>query len=125
MGLLDQAIQDAKRFSSDKDGFAQDITFISPSNQTVTTQGLHKKIWLGVDTEGNRISSKQSYVSVSELIFNDASYPIRNNNGEVSFENHKVNVMDVTGTLCYYIAKYWMPDEQTGLIEICLEDYYD
>jgi len=123
MGLIDQARLDIQRITSDLSGFGQQIIMVSPTDVVAAIVGLHRKINLAYDTEGNIINSRQSYISVSEAILVAAAYPIRNGRGEVDLKNHKVYVRDSSGRVCSYKVNSWTPDETIGLIPMFLEDY--
>ena len=125
MGLVAQAQADIKEITSNPDDFGVEITLIAPTSETAVIIGLHTKHHLGIDTDGLPVNSKKAYVSFSEntLIAANASYPIRNTNGEVELKNHRVKVKDSTGTLCQYVIREWFPDEEVGLI-VCILGYY-
>jgi len=92
------------------------MVFTAPDTSTVTVKGLHTKHYLGIDEEGAAVNSKTAYVSVSEQLFIDAGFSIRDAEGEVNLDAYKVAVADSTGsTFNYRIAQYF-PDETIGLI---------
>lgn len=123
MSVKDRVKRDVERFSSDKvTGFAEEITLTAPDATTITLNGLHSKIYLGVDTDGVTVSSKKAHVSFSEKFLTDASYPVRNTAGEVDLKNHKVDVKDSTGVVKNYVVEEWFPDEEVGFIVCILED---
>ena len=123
MGLIDQARKDIQRIVSDSKGFGQQITLTSINGFSVTVNGLHKKIWLGVDTEGNVISSKSATITIADNDLVTAGYSYRDSNNEVSLNGHKVSVKDITGLQCNYIVQSWHPDETLGIIVSYLQDF--
>lgn len=120
MSILDRAIQDVKRITGNSNEFARVMTFTALDDSTITTKGLHSKHHLNVDGEGNVVSSKTAYVSVSEE--NMTGYPLRTN-GEVDLKGHRVSVKDSTGSTFEYRIIDWYPDETVGLIVCILQDY--
>ena len=123
MSLIDQAKIDIQRIISDADGFGQLITLTSPAGVVLLITGLHKKIRLGVDTEGNIINTKTATITISDLDLAAANYPYRDSGNEVNLNNHKVSVVDVTGLQCNYIMQSLHPDETLGCIVCYLQDY--
>lgn len=123
MGLVEQARKDIQRITEDVNGFGQQIVLVSPLGVVAPVIGLHRKINMGVDTEGNIVNSRQSYVSITEATLNDAGYPFRNATGEVFLANHLCYAKDTTGIVKCYEIKSWTPDEHTGIIPIFLEVY--
>lgn len=124
MGTLkDFAQEDTKIFSSDQNGFADEITFTSPKQDVAVVNGIHSKHHLGISTEGNMVNSKKAHCSASEQLLIDQGYPVRNAAGEVDLEGHLVDVKDSTGTVKNYVTQSWFPNETLGYITIILEDY--
>lgn len=123
MGLLDQAKSDIEEITSNLDEWAAIITFTAPTGEIAIVNGLHRKIHLGVDTDGNVVDSKQAHVSVSERFLTEALYPVRGAKGEIVMYGHLINVKDSTGIIKNYIAQTIIPDETIGLITILLGDY--
>jgi hypothetical protein len=122
MGLLEQARQDIKQVTTDKDsGFAVDITLTAPDNTTVTVQGLHTKHHMALDEQGQRVNSKNASISIAEDLL--ADYPVRGGDGEVYMQGHLAAVKDSTGTICHYMVRQWFPDETLGLLVLILSDY--
>ena len=78
MGLIERAKQDAMRYTSDKNGFAVDITLIAPDSTTVVIAGLSTRHHLAIDQmSGEVVSSRTASISFSEAIANH-SYTNRN-----------------------------------------------
>lgn len=123
MSLIDKAKADIKRITSNSKEFARSMTFTAPTDETITTKGLHSKHYIGIDSEGNPVNAKTAYVSVSEE--NLAGYPVRNADGEVDLKGHRVSVVDSTGTTKEYYINEFFPDETIGLIVCILQDYAD
>jgi hypothetical protein len=124
---MEQAQADIKRITSDTNGFAKTIVFTSKlgSPQTATIAGIHSKIHLGVDTEGNMVHSKRGHISFSESLLTDQGYPTRDAEGRCDMKGHLVTVTDSTGTSVQYILKEVFPDETVGLIVGLLSDWED
>lgn len=123
MSLIAQAKVDIEQITSNQDDFAVEIKFTAPDNTTATISGLHTKIHLGVNSEGEAVNSRKAHISVSEKFLTDANYPVRNSSGEVSLMNHLVEVKDSTGTSKKYKMMQFFPDETIGLITCILQDY--
>lgn len=124
MGLVEQAILDAKAITSDAiNGFGLAIQFIAPDDTTVTINGLATKHHLRMDLDGKLVNSKDASIAVSEQLLVDAGYPVRNSSGEVYLKDHKVKWTDSSNQLCEYSIYQWFPDEAIGLIVCILEDY--
>lgn len=124
MGLIEQAIQDAKEMTSDSvSGFGISIQFIAPNETTATINGLATKHHMRMDLDGKLVNSKDASIAVSEQLLIDAGYPVRNSSGEVYLKDHKVKWTDSSGQLCEYSIDQWFPDETIGLIVCILEEY--
>jgi hypothetical protein len=123
MGLIDQARLDIQRIVSNPSGFGQTITLTAPNGTVLIVVGLHKKIRLGVDTEGNIVNTKTATITLSDNDLVVAGYPYRDSKGEVQLGNHKVSVSDITGNQCLYVMQSWHPDETLGIIVCYLQDF--
>lgn len=132
MGLSEQAILDNAQFSGDaSSGFGVAISMRAPTGETATLNGFSTKHYLGIDGEGNPISTKKASVAFNELnlIAANALYPIRISDTSdphyqaVKLTDHLVNVVDSTGIIKNYISRQSFPDEKLGMIVIILEDY--
>ena len=66
MSLIAQAQADIKQITSNLGEFAVDIKLINTTNQIINTKGLHTKIHLAVDTDGNMVNAKKAHISFSE-----------------------------------------------------------
>lgn len=123
MGLIAQAQEDIKRITTDLTGFGVSMTLIAPNSTTIVIVGLHTKIGIGIDTEGNMVQSTKAHVSFSESLLTGL-YPIRNASNKVDLKGHKVSVADSTGVVKNYIFQSWFPDETIGLIT-CIVEFYN
>lgn len=123
MSLIAQAQADIKQITSNSDEFAVDIKLINTSNENIEIQGLHTKIHLGVDTDGNMVNAKKAHISFSEDNVLALGYSIRNAKGEVDLKKWKADVKDSTGVVKNYSIQQWFPDETIGLVVCILEDY--
>lgn len=124
MGLMEQAQADIKRITGDLVGFAQSMTFVSADGtKTATINGLHAKIHMATDTDGNTVNSKKAHVSISESALTDQGYTTRNSKDECSLKGHKVTVVDSTGVSWQYIIREVFPDEAVGLIVCFFNDF--
>jgi hypothetical protein len=123
MGLIEQAISDVRAITAG--AFGVSITMTALNGEVATFTGLHTKHHLSVDAEGREVSSKKASIAIHEqnLSAANASYPIRNADGEVVLLNHKVSVPDSTGSAKNYIVLISLPDEALGLIVLILGDY--
>lgn len=124
MNLIDQAIIDAKKITSDAAaGFGVEMVFKTPDEiTTATINGLHTKIHLGIDTDGVPVNSKKASVAFSEALLVSAGYTVRNANQEVSIVGHQVSVKDSTGIVKKYTIQQCFPDETIGVLVCILED---
>lgn len=124
MGLFEQAILDARQISSDAvNGFGVSIEFTAPNADTATINGLYTKHRVNVDQDGLPTNAKKASVTVSEKLLTDLGYPVRNSQGDVYLESHRVKVKDAEGVLYEYVVREWFPDETLGLIVCILGDY--
>ena len=124
MGLIDQAKSDWQRFSADTNEFGIAINIETPTaSQSVDIVGLHTKHHISFDTDGNLVNSKNAHISFSEQQLTDVTYPVRNSNGEVYLQGHKITVKDSTGGNKVYLIHQWHQDETLGVILCFLRDY--
>lgn len=89
---------------------------------SVVVSGMHSKIHMTTDTEGNTINTKRPHISVVESALNDLGYSTRNANNECNLKDDKVYVIDSTGVTCQYVIAEPFPDETLGLIVCFLRD---
>lgn len=120
MSLLERARSDIANISSNTAGFGVEMSFISPSSpaETCTVNGLFSRHHIDVNRQGVAFNSRMAHVSVSESIFDDANYTVRNANNEVDFKGHKVTVQGVQ-----YVVNQWFPSDTGKLITLILGKY--
>lgn len=123
LSILQRAKRDSERITSNKNGFAVEITFTTPDDVSLTISGLHSKTHLDVDGMGVITSSKKAHISVSEKFLTDNNYPVRNDKGEVYLVDHRIDVKDSTDIIKNYVVLTTFPDERLGFITCLLEDY--
>lgn len=123
MGLREQAKADIENITSNTNEFAISMTWTNPSAETCTVAGLHTRHHLGVDTDGNAVNSRKAHVSVAEQKFIDAGYTIRNADGDVDLDGHKVVVNDSNGVARTYEIQEYFPNETVSLITCILVEY--
>jgi len=123
MGLINQIQADILKYTQDTGDFGVPIVLIAPNGFTVTINGLHTLINLGVDTDGNIVNSRKATAAISEYSLVNAGYPVRDNKGSINMISHKVNVADSSGNVKNYMVQQCIPDETIGLITMTLEDF--
>lgn len=123
MGLIAQIKADIGQITSNSDEFGVPIKFTSPGAVELNIVGLHTRIGIQVDTEGNAVNTPKSHVSFSEKFMTDSGYPVRNSNGEVDLDGHLVEATDSSGQLRTYKVQQSYEDETIGLIVCILSDY--
>lgn len=108
--------------NSGGDGWGVSQKWTSPLNQQVTIIGVHVKHHISYDDQGNIINTKNASATFSEQAMINVAYSIRNSEGEVNMDKHKVEIKDSTGMVYKYMVKpgSWMPDETLGLITCIL-----
>lgn len=121
--ILELAKRDIKKISSNLNGWAVEVSLTTPDDsKTITFAGIHVKIGLGINTDGNMVTSKKAPLSFHEDYLTEQSYPVRNASGEVSLMKHKVSVKDSTGVVKNYVIDQCFPDEALGLLSCILGD---
>lgn len=120
MSLLELARRDIANISSNVSGFGVSMSFISPASppETCTVNGLFSRHHIDVNRQGVAFNNRMAHVSVSEDVFDEANYTIRNANGEVDFKGHKVTVEAVQ-----YVVNQWFPSDTGRLITLILGKY--
>lgn len=120
MSLLELARRDIANISSNASGFGVSMSFISPDSppETCTVNGLFSRHHIDVSRQGVAFNNRMAHVSVSEDVFDEANYTIRNANGEVDLKGHKVTVENIQ-----YIVNQWFPSDTGKLITIILGKY--
>lgn len=133
MGLIADIQNDIIAITSDANEFGVPITFIAPSGETETINGLHTRHFIAIEQrEGNfsqqygtlstRANTRNAHISFSELLLSETGYPVRIDN-EVNLKGHKCKARDNSGLLRTYVIMEWYPDETIGLIVCILNDY--
>lgn len=122
MGLMEIIKQDIQDITSNINEFGVAITFTNPDNsQSIEVVGTASNHFMQFDFEsGKNVNSQNTHVSVSEQLFIDAGYVIRNAEGKVSVKKHKVAWIDSTGLSGSYEVIEAMPDQSIGLIVFIL-----
>jgi hypothetical protein len=122
MGLMDEIKLDIQDITSNSNEFGISITFTNPSDtQTIQVVGTASNHFMQFDFEsGKNINSQNTHVTVSEQLFIDAGYKIRNVDNKVSMKKHRVSWIDTTGVSGSYEVIEAMPDQSVGLIVFIL-----
>lgn len=123
MSLIAQAKADIEQITTNTDEWSVPMELINRAGETLNIKGIHTKIHLAIDTEGNPVDSKQAHVAFSEKTVTDLGWSIRNADNEVDLRGYRVNVKDSSGVVKNYIMLRWFADETIGLITCMLEDY--
>jgi hypothetical protein len=124
MSVLDMARRDLANRMGNPAEFAVPIVLISPSNASITVNGIHRKIHLAQDTDGNYQNVMTASVTISYTQF--GTFPYRNSNdGEVKLLDYKVNVTDASGLVRKYKVIQQMPDETLGCVILQLANRKD
>lgn len=125
MGIIARANRDIQRITSNPDGFGIPMKLLAPTGEIANIIGIHPKVHLGVNSEGNVISTKQARATFSEKVLMNANpaYPLRNTDGNVNLDGHILTMADSTGVMHDYVAQTWIPDETIGIIVVMLGDY--
>ncbi len=118
MDILSRAKADIEKITTGGDGVQ--MTLIAPGGEQASVTGFHTRHNMRFDPEtGVFRNSLNAHVSFSERFLTEASYPVRNNSGDVALSNHKVLVNDGTGTEKKYTIKEFWPDDKLGFI-VCI-----
>ena len=123
MGLINQIREDVKKIVSDSNDFGVAIKFVAPNLLEANVIGFHSKLTFEFNTSGEKVNTREAYVSVAEIDLVDVGYPVRNADGKVDLKRHKVTVADSTGEDYTYEISEWIPDETVGLIVCQLKDF--
>lgn len=122
MGLMDEIKQDVLDITSNSNEFGVSITFTNPAGtQTIVVVGTASNHFMQFDFEqGKNINSQNAHVSVSEQLFINNSYQIRDVAGKVAMKKHRVSYIDSTGASGSYEVLEAFPDQAVGLIVFIL-----
>lgn len=118
MGLIERAKIDARIITSNSNEFGRSCVFTAPTGETATVIGIVNQHHTAYNELQERINVKISTITVSESLFDEAYYPVRNDEGEVSFRDHRV-VADGQD----YVCREWFADDTVGLIVITLGEF--
>lgn len=125
MGLIDRARNAVKRYTSDVTGAAVSITIKNPNNSvSLDLTGIHTRINLGVDQDGNITNSRKAYVSIMESFLVSNGYPVRNSERVIILKGHQIIVSDTFG-ISNYVIKTVIPDDTLGNLVCMLSDLED
>ena len=124
MSLYDQAKADIAQITSNSAEWGTDITIEDRNGNTCVIQGIWSKHHLGIDTEGNRVNTRNAHVSFHENQTIAQGWNIRNAETEVNIIGYKMYLIDSTGELKSYVIKQSFPNETTGLI-VCILGQYE
>lgn len=122
MGLIEQAQKDIAQITGNQAEFAVVLNIMDKNGQVFEVPGLHKRINLNINEEGNFASSVQSTCSFSETNSIKAGLSIRNQNNEIDFTGYRVTIKDSQGNNLSYSIRDAMPDETLGLVVLQLYD---
>ena len=121
--ILEMARKDAAKFVK-SGGFEEDISISSPSGITLEIKGLHSKHWIGFDSTGVQINSKNAHILINENDLKEGGIETRNAiSGNVDLRRFKVVVKDSTLIGKKYVITETYPSETFGLIVCILGDY--
>lgn len=125
MSVLTKARTDWKSLS--QRAFDLEIRLVSPDGDQAIVKGLAAETNVQFDLDGDGIPTNDndahfSFVE-SNLIEANATYPIRDANGEVDLQKHKVAFPDANGTLKAYTIKEAHPDQTVGVIFCRLSNF--
>jgi hypothetical protein len=98
MGLFDDAIEDAKLFTTDSGDWAIPITLTAVTGEIAIVNGLFTKHHLNINSDGQQVSGKNASISVSEKAILEANpdFPTRLNK-EANMRFVKISCKDSTG----------------------------
>jgi len=126
MSILLRARADWERFS--QSAFDLDITMKVSDEagaETVTIKALLTRIAVTIETDGQDVIGDKFRLTFSENLVNTTNplYPIRNSDGLVAMNNHRVNGPDSTGVIHDLVIKNVYPDSTVGMIICDLSTY--
>lgn len=124
MSLYDEAMEDAKEYTTDADGFSTPITLTAKTGEIALVRGQFTKHHLNIDSEGKQVSGKNASICVSEGAILEANpdFPTRVNK-EANMRFVKVSCKDSTGQTCLYQVDTCFADELLGLFTCILGDF--
>lgn len=124
MSLYDQAKADIAQITSNTNEWAAEIILEDSEGNICVIQGIRSKHHLGIDTDGNRVNTRNAHISFSENQTIAHGWNIRNDKKQVKIKGYKVSVADSTGELGSYVINEAYPNETLGLI-VCILGQYE
>jgi hypothetical protein len=103
-----------------------DITLTSPgATETATFKGIGTNNAITFESDGQDVIGHIVHIGFHEeaLLDINPAYPIRNADGKVQMDKHRVSFIDHRGVLRNYIVKNWYPDETVGMIMCDCNEY--
>lgn len=126
MSLKEIARRDIATITQNVNEWAQTMVLHAPTGQSLSVTGLHTKHHLGIDAEKQKwANTPNAHISFTEQQLADAGYPYKNAGGEVSLNNHRVEVSDSEGISVQYRIEQWFPNKTIGLITCILGGWED
>ena len=118
MSLIERAKIDTRAITSNSNEFGRVCVFTAPTNETANVVCIVNQHHTAFNELSERINAKISSIAISEAILTEAYYPTRNDDGEVSFQGHRV-VADGQD----YVCREWFADDTVGLIVLLLGEF--
>lgn len=116
-----QARQDIEDITTNTNEWAKALSFIAPTGETATINGVHVKHHMPVEDDGDIVNSRVARATFVWKLLEDQGYPTTKNDA-LNFDKHQLSVADSTGTQKHYIIREWFPDITTGLVVCILGD---
>lgn len=123
MSILDRARADMQTITSNPNDWGTSAVFTAPTSETATVNVLHTKHKTAYTDDGEMVNIQIASIAVAEALLTAVSYPTRDAENEVYFQDHTVTCADSSGTVRNYIVDQWFPDETLGLIVLILKQY--
>lgn len=121
MSILELIQRDAHAIVTNAEEFAGPVTFIHSSGLEVTIDAIHTFHHLGYDIEtAQEVNTLKAHICVSEQALADKLYFVRNTDGKVTFEKHKVRATEANGREWLYAVNEWFPNGRTGTVSLIL-----
>lgn len=122
MSLLEKARRDLKRFLTDQNGWAVEVT-VTNGTDSVTLKGVFSNHHANVEGLNGPANSLKATITIPEKILQDNNYPVRNQEGEVEMENHLCTYTDSTGNSETHVIQQTFADQTLGNIVLILGAY--
>lgn len=127
MNILVRAQQDARRIVNNADaGFGVPLLFAATDGETTvsaTVNGLAMRHHVRINDLGDLVNGTTARVTVHVKDLEDAEYPVRNTNGDISLLKHRVTWTDISGVQATYKVEQNWPNDVLGLIVCQLGKY--